>query len=279
MTRLARDFSWHVVALVLVVAGLGVLAPLAWWQTRERRSVDNAAHLPDPPEAGAPWAELLPPPLAVMNLAEPQMAPLRPLVADEIRLDPSVTETPALPAAPSATADQQLFGDPSGDLRLSAARPSVNLPPLQDSKDLTALREPLDSPGTKTEGPLGAAPPTKAWPYPAGLIAQLQALADSTPPAAGWTAAVRADLDRLIRIETLTDPAVGEILANLRKLAACVARSEKNKQGQKKKDCASHPFAGCFSCAASGPPGRSRRPRALLASSKSARSSRSVNSW
>src|SRR4029450_4489085 len=30
---------------------------------------------------------------------------------------------------------------------------------------------------------------------------------------------VRADLDRLIRIETLTDPAVGEILANLRKLA------------------------------------------------------------
>ena len=34
MSRLARDFSWHLFAFILVVAGLGALAPLAWWQTR-----------------------------------------------------------------------------------------------------------------------------------------------------------------------------------------------------------------------------------------------------
>ena len=222
MTRLGRDLSWHLVALALVVAGLGVLAPLAWWKTRP-----EALTVADPTPHNHEWtpAELLPPPVAnqFQEAVEPQVAPLRPLVADEIRLDPSVTETPALPTSRPPTVDQQLFGEPSGDLRLSAARPSVPLPPLENSRDLTALKEPLDSPATAAENQHAEQPanlpPTKAWPYPAALFAQLQALADSTPPAAGWAAQARADLDRLIQLESLTDPAVIDVLSDLRKLA------------------------------------------------------------
>ena len=38
MSRMGHDFSWHVFALVMVVAGLSLLAPLAWWQAHEGRS-------------------------------------------------------------------------------------------------------------------------------------------------------------------------------------------------------------------------------------------------
>src|SRR5262245_10056949 len=106
MTRLARDFSWHLAAFFLVVAGLLALAPFAWWQTR---SLDESARAQIP--AGG---------LPNQAAAEPQIAPLRPLVADEIRLDPSVTETPALPSTAAPTVNQHLMGDASGDLRLSA---------------------------------------------------------------------------------------------------------------------------------------------------------------
>ena len=219
MTRLGRDFSWHLVALVMVVAGLGILAPLAWWKAQEPRVVDDAARS-GLAQLESPQTEILPPPAMALNpdVGEPQVAALRPLVADEIRLDPSVTETPALPSGPAPTVDQQLFGDASGDLRLSAARPSLGLPPLQDSKDLTALKEPLDSPGTTADNQPAELPVTKAWPYPAGLIAQLQVLAYTTPEATGWTTSVRASLERLIQIETLADPAVADILTELRRL-------------------------------------------------------------
>ena len=31
MSRLARESSWHLLAFVIVVAGLSVLAPVTWW--------------------------------------------------------------------------------------------------------------------------------------------------------------------------------------------------------------------------------------------------------
>src|SRR5262245_25662551 len=34
MTRLGRDLFWHLLALVIVVAGLSVLAPVAWWNVQ-----------------------------------------------------------------------------------------------------------------------------------------------------------------------------------------------------------------------------------------------------
>src|SRR5947207_15146358 len=76
MSRMGHDFSWHVFALVMVVAGLSLLAPLAWWQAHEGRSFGQrtAKTLRRRPIA----------PIADEPIVEPQVAPLRPLVADQI---------------------------------------------------------------------------------------------------------------------------------------------------------------------------------------------------
>jgi hypothetical protein len=114
----------------------------------------------------------------------PQVAPLGPLVADQIDLDPSITQTPALPAQPAAglafgpltvsdptyTADQELTG-----------------PIAEPSPSATIEREPAPEPEL---------PQTKAWPYPAGLIEQLNILAAEVPAAAAWAQEVNAVLNR-----------------------------------------------------------------------------------
>src|SRR5262245_29193435 len=108
MTRLARDFSWHLLALAIVVAGLGTLAPLAWWHARQpyaamraRRATSVQINLPlakPSPSHTRPTREPSP--------TQPQVASLRPPVADQIDLDPSITETPALPSGPSTPSEQ-----------------------------------------------------------------------------------------------------------------------------------------------------------------------------
>src|SRR5262249_15631737 len=104
MSRAAQDSSWHLLAFVLVVAGLSVLAPLTWRQARpppkatplagrrEARPQRNPIALDDRPSNSD--GELI----AASPTIQPQVAPLGPLVADQIDLDPSVLETPALPA-------------------------------------------------------------------------------------------------------------------------------------------------------------------------------------
>src|SRR5438105_5656263 len=127
MSRMGHDFSWHVFALVMVVAGLSLLAPLAWWQAHEGRSFGQrtAETLRRRPIA----------PIADEPVLEPQIAPLRPLVADQIDLDPSVSETPALPVGFPRAPDPQLLGDATGNLRLSSVL-SRTQPEILDPKDL-----------------------------------------------------------------------------------------------------------------------------------------------
>jgi hypothetical protein len=222
MTRPARDFWWHLTALAIVVAGLGVFAPLAWRHTRGPGfDVPHA-----PPASYVPGIGLKESreekPLPAVRPAEepqPQIAPLRPLVADQIDLDPSVTETPALPGERSPLVNQELFAEPTEEMRLSAARPTISLPPLTDPRDLAAIQQPLDSPGTAAEPLPDMIPLTRAWPYPAALVEQLRTLAESVPQAAAWSQSVRADLERLTAIDSLADPAVSGLLAGLERLA------------------------------------------------------------
>jgi hypothetical protein len=108
MSRVARELSWHAVAFALVVAGLTVLAPLAWQHSRHPAKTQNFTQRASPLARQIASARSVPHPhqLALERASkvainrsqspEPQIAPLGPLIADQIDLDPSVSETPAL---------------------------------------------------------------------------------------------------------------------------------------------------------------------------------------
>jgi hypothetical protein len=201
MSRQARESSrhlfWHLSAFVMVIAGLSVLAPMVWWKSQRDR-----------PEA-RPNDSFSPPPQLTI-------APLRPPVAEQIDLDPSITETPLLPSGPPP-ADNQLSADASGELSLNttASRTlELNLPNPQDAE---LLEQPLA--GVSDSQLEREIPATKAWPYPSALVEQLNILAAAAPQVADWTTRVRVELERLILTESLADPAAGSPLANLQRLA------------------------------------------------------------
>jgi hypothetical protein len=223
MSRLAREFSWHLLALALVIAGLGILAPLTWWQTslhpaRAARLRHDLAAGTDLPLARSAIRRSNP----TSNLppVEPQIASLRPPVADQIHHDPSIRETPALPSGPTAAADEAILGDPRGELRLSATTSKLVLPQLPEPADLGPIRQPADPPSISPDvaSPDGV-PVTKAWPYPSSLLEQLDILATTTPPAADWAQRAKVELERLVALDTLRDPAVAGPLVRLKALA------------------------------------------------------------
>jgi hypothetical protein len=222
MSRPARDFSWHLLALAIVVAGLGVLAPLTWWHARRQRAPAVGARRETIVRSNLPLAK--PPARSSrtpdQSIAEPQVATLRPPVADQINLDPSITETPALPSGPSLEQGQALLGDPRGELRLSATTAKIIQPELPNPTDLGPLRQPAEPPSIAPEATSPESfPATKAWPYPSGLIEQLNILAATTPPAALWAEQAKLELERLVAVETLADPAATAPLLNLKALA------------------------------------------------------------
>src|SRR5262245_52122017 len=106
MSRLKGVFSWRLLFFVAGLFLLSLLAPFGW----NRNSEPAARHLGkssrgedasrleselaqsaagEESEIQDPNSEIAP---------SPQLAPLGPLVADQIDLDPSITQTPALPA-------------------------------------------------------------------------------------------------------------------------------------------------------------------------------------
>jgi hypothetical protein len=221
MSRVARESSWHLLALVLVVAGLAALAPVAWWQAQRPLRPARMRHAAAArPHGERPLRRASSPHKSPTSL-EPQVAPLRPLVADQIDLDPSIHQTPALPAGPSPRANQELLGHPSGDLRLSpqtlASRQPLDLKPR--ATDLP-LREPLSlALETDLQADEEVFPVTKAWPYPSGLVEQLNILSATNPAAAPWADQVKAEIDRLVLAESLADPRVPSVLTTLHQLA------------------------------------------------------------
>jgi hypothetical protein len=221
MNRVARDSSWHLLALAMDVAGLSILAPLAWWHAR--RPVELPSHASGTPlrEAltrGRPDDALI----SRLSVPEPQVAPLRPLVADQIQidLDPSVTETPALPAGRPGGGDDPLQAEATGELRLSATLARPTQPIVPDPKEIETLRQPAEPPSASPFPiPESAFPRAAAWPQPIALIEQLRALATSTPTAAAWAEQAIGGLERLIAAPTLAEASVANELIGLRRLA------------------------------------------------------------
>jgi hypothetical protein len=238
MSRVARDSSWHLFAFVIVIAGLGVLAPLAWWQAREPRLIQSSRsrHLPhyhiqddvqhEPADETFELALLHTVQVSAThaiddeNSWEPQVAPLAPLVADQIDLDPSVTESPALPIARATVSDDPLLLEATGDLRLSAtlARPSQPELP-QPKENLTPLRQPSELPDASRFTQPVSPVENPAWPYPLALVEQLRTLANTTPAAANWAEQAIRELVQITQSASLADPGIESPLASLRRLA------------------------------------------------------------
>jgi len=216
MSRHGRDFSWHLLALVIVIAGLGVLGPLAWREANKphgRSHADKFYEGLTPSRPADVSVEELPVP-------EPQVAPLRPIIADQIDLDPSIHETPALPAPRAPIVEESpLESEATGELRLSATLARPSQPILPQPTDVEPLRQPADPPTSPFAVPESAFPSTKAWPHAVALIKQLGDLATSTPVAAAWAEQAIAELETIALAQTLADPSVSANLSNLRRLA------------------------------------------------------------
>src|SRR5262245_58650281 len=98
MTRHARDFSWHLLALAILIAGFSVLGPLSWREAHQRHARFHAEEGFGKPSERPARGHSTNVTIEELPVPEPQLAPLRPIIADQIDLDPSIYETPALPA-------------------------------------------------------------------------------------------------------------------------------------------------------------------------------------
>ncbi|HMC12328.1 MAG TPA: hypothetical protein VKH44_13600, partial [Pirellulaceae bacterium] len=222
MSRVVRDSSWHLFAFVIVVAGLSILAPLTWWHAGRNgrpshspwKNHDTDRH--DTLTLGRPDKVLIP----KLPLSELQVAPIGPLIADQINLDPSVNETPALPTGRAEPSDDPLQTEATGELRLSATLVRPSQPFVPQPNEIEPLRQPADAPGGSPFAiPESAFPPSRAWPHPTALLDQLHGAALATPLAAPWAEQAIEAVSRLIAAPSLADPAVSMELANLRSLA------------------------------------------------------------
>ncbi len=229
MSRLARDFSWHLVAFVMVIAGLSVMAPLAWRnarlaapspqpsrhaETTERWHVDDEERLVESVALASLLEEQEP---AIEEAMQPQVAPLGPLVADQIDLDPSISETPALPMARGHVNDDPLLMDATGDLRLSATLSRPVQPTLPDLHEASQpLRQPIEpSLLPDTVPPLAQT----VWPEPEALILQLRALSESTPQARELAQHGIDELEQMSKVDSLAAPEIAGILTKLQRIA------------------------------------------------------------
>jgi hypothetical protein len=209
MSQLKGVFSWRA---LLTVAGLflfSLLAPLTW----QRGQPSAAKHLGPSArsQSVAPATTIIQriePEIVLISGEElPQRAPLGPLVADNIDLDPSITQPPVVRGHRPAGEEPRLSNLPSSPIILDPNEP------------LESLAEPIEPlpPATIQPAPAPpAAPPiTKAWPHATGLLTQLDAVAATVPAAAGWAEQTKAILGTLAGLDTLGEPAAAEALAQL----------------------------------------------------------------
>ena len=222
-----RSFPWGSVTLVLGLIGLALLSPLAFrGDLREAFQARIQALVGARPEVAADEQ----PASLPAETRVPQVAPYGPLVAEEIDLDPSITETPSLPLAvhqPISNVAQELTSpNPALELgpTITTAQPQFpELPPAAEpgNDSIGPVREP-DEPATIKPAleEVPEFPVTKAWAYPAGLIEQLNVLAATTPAGAEWAQRVIAELEQFVLAETLADTRAADSIAALERLAA-----------------------------------------------------------
>jgi hypothetical protein len=125
-----------------------------------------------------------------------------PRVAERIGLDPSIRETPSLPAENRKPARAHITDADSADLEA----PEGDARPVTRQK---AIPEP----------DAAEAPMSRAWPVPAALLTQLDKLAGSDPAAADWVARSKGEVSAVLALPTLADPAVVKHLDGMKKLA------------------------------------------------------------
>ena len=123
-------------------------------------------------------------------------------VAERIGLDPSIRETPSLPAE----------GKVPARARITDADPSQPETTPQEGQPETRLRA-IPEPAKAAELT------SKAWPVPTSLLAELDKLAESDPLAADWVAKAKAEILAILELPTLTDPDAIKHFDNLGKFA------------------------------------------------------------
>jgi hypothetical protein len=235
MSRLAHGISWKLLGGVFVLFLLSLLAPSLWrgwnsewlasvsfsnWESDKplpslrgrlpsrqpvyedvavgvRRRIDTQDTLPSPSDNFASPQKLAGS-LAAYQVPS-QVAETGPLVAEKIELDPSVTETPALPAP----------------------RPGIDDEGPSQTPSESALTLPDDHPlpPRPTVAPVQPPAIVGEWAYPTGLVEQLNLLSQADPQMTPWTSKVVSVIDQLAETRSLNDPSAMLLLENLAQLA------------------------------------------------------------
>jgi hypothetical protein len=228
MSRPVRDSSWHFLALVIVVAGLGLFAPLTWWNTQPQtgtgwhaQPVRQHSAMPIKYSLGKPRLQASPrivaPSIPSLTMQTVQFARL---AEEPIGFDSSIEETPALPSGPPAHAETRRVSDANDDLRLGAATPRSSQARVSDWVEATPLTQPGLAPNLGPPlTPGSVLPATPAWPHAAALIAQLETLSATTPRAADWVTRVLTQLELITKCPTLADNGARDAITKLRQLA------------------------------------------------------------
>lgn len=125
-----------------------------------------------------------------------------PRVAERIGLDPSIRETPALPAENKVPARARITDADPAEAESSPA----------EGQPETRLK-PIPEPAT------AEAPTSRAWPVPAALLLQLDRLAESDPATADWVAQAKTEINAVLELPSLSDPAAKQHLQRLNQLA------------------------------------------------------------
>jgi hypothetical protein len=222
MSQLKGVFSWRLLVFVAGLFLLSLLAPFGWNRNSQlaARHLGKSSHADEASRQESQLAQA-----AAGGKTEiqnpksetaprPQLAPLGPLVADQIDLDPSITQTPALPAPAKVDLGPAIGPIPADDSTYTAdqelaLRPNPPSPPARIETQ----------PASEPEPPVTEPPVTKAWPYAAGLIEQLNILMAEVPSAAAWAQDVNALLESLAQLDSLADPTAPGMLDRLNQLA------------------------------------------------------------
>ncbi len=212
--RETRSPIWPVIGMVVCLFAMTLMAARSWQRSAGELAGHRGATITaDSTSACAVGAEstpvatqqppALPPPARIQDITE-FTVPRRtsrpsPPVADRIKLDQSVAETPSFP-----TVEPRLRGGlPNGS---SPLKREVPLPAMENSPAILARQSAQQIPDIVTP-----------WPYPMALLASLEPLQER-PILGDWPGRVLAQLQSLHAAPSLGDPAAGQCLEELQRL-------------------------------------------------------------